>query len=102
MRILMHIRLPNAEFNAAVKNGTISQTINRILEECKPEAAYFTEEQGQRACIMVVDLEDPSKIPFLAEPWFLTLNASVELRVVMNRDDLKRAGLEELGRKWVR
>jgi hypothetical protein len=31
---------------------------------------------------------------------FLTFNASVEFRVVMTPDDLQKAGLDEVGRKW--
>ena len=38
--------------------------------------------------------------PALAEPWFLTFGAEVEFRVVMLPDDLKKAGLDELGKKW--
>jgi hypothetical protein len=30
----------------------------------------------------------------------LSFEAEVELRVVMTPDDLKKAGLEELGKKW--
>ena len=40
---------------------------------------------------------DPSKIPALAEPWFLTFQADVEFRVVGAPDDLKRAGLDDCG-----
>ncbi len=39
-------------------------------------------------------------IPALTEPWFLTFNADVELRVVMSPEDLKQAGLDKLGQKW--
>jgi len=74
--------------------------LNRILEVTKPEAVYFTEQAGQRGAVLVVDLADPSKIPTLAEPWFLTFEADVEFRVVMSLDDLKKAGLDELGKKW--
>ena len=73
---------------------------NRILEAIKPEAAYFTEQDGQRGAVLVVDLPDPSKIPALAEPWFLTFQADVEFRVAMTPDDLKKAGLDELGKRW--
>jgi hypothetical protein len=74
--------------------------LNRILEATKPEAVYFTEQDGCRSAILIVDLPDPSKVPTLAEPWFLTFQADVEVRVVMTPDDLKRAGLDELGKKW--
>jgi hypothetical protein len=100
MRIMLNIRFPHAQFNAAVKDGTAGQKIGRILTDAKPEAVYFTENKGQRAVILIVDLEDATKIPALAEPWFLTFNADVEFKVVMTPEDLKTSGLEELGRKW--
>jgi len=100
MRMLLRVRIPHKEFNEAVRNGTAGSKLNRILEETKPEAVYFTEIDGQRGAIMIVNLEDPSKVPALAEPWFLTFNADVEIRAVMTPDDLKRAGLDALGKKW--
>jgi hypothetical protein len=100
MRVLMHVRMPHEEFNAAVKDGSAGEKMGRIMEEAKPEALYFTEYDGQRTAIMVVDVEDSSQIPKLAEPWFLMFKADVELHPAMNPEDLNRAGLEELGRKW--
>jgi hypothetical protein len=100
MRVLMNVRIPHAEFNAAVKDGSAGSKLNRILESIKPEAVYFTEQNGHRGAVIVVDMPDPSKIPALAEPWFLTFNADVQFRVAMTPEDLKMAGLEELGKKW--
>jgi len=98
--MLMNVRFPNTEFNAAVKNGTAGKLLNRIVEECAAEAVYFTEEQGQRACLLVVNVAEPSQIPRLAEPWFLSFNATVEMRIVMTPEDLRKSGIEELGAKW--
>ena len=100
MRMLLHISLPHEAFNAAVRDGTAGQKLGRIMDETKPEAIYFTEQRGGRGAVMIVDVSDPSKIPALAEPWFLTFNASVEFRVVMTPDDLQKAGLDEVGKKW--
>lgn len=100
MRMLLQVKIPHREFNAAVKDGTAGQKLNRILEETKPEAVYFTEHNGQRGVIMVLDVEDPSKVPTFAEPWFLSFNADVEFHVAMTPDDLGRAGLDAIGRKW--
>ena len=94
MRMLLNVKLPHQPFNAAVKNGTAGSKLSQILEAIKPEAVYFTEQNGQRGAVLIVDLPDPSKIPALAEPWFLTF------RVVMSPDDLKRAGLDDLGKHW--
>jgi len=100
MRILLNVSIPHEDFNAAVRDGSVGQKIKRILDDLKPEAAYFTEQHGQRGVILIVDLPDPSKIPALAEPWFLTFKANVEFKVIMTPDDLANAGLEELGKKW--
>ena len=100
MRMLIQVKIPHQEFNAAVKNGTAGQKVKRILEETKAEAVYFTEYNGQRGAVMIVNVADPSKVPSLAEPWFLTFNANVEFHIVMTPEDLARAGLDELGKKW--
>lgn len=100
MRILLNVKIPHQQFNAAVKDGTAGSKLNRILEASKPEAVYFTEQNGHRAVLLIVDLPAPSNVPALAEPWFLTFQADVEFRVVMTPDDLKKAGLDELGKKW--
>jgi hypothetical protein len=100
VRILLNISLPHEPFNSAVRDGSAGQKLGRIIEEIKPEAIYFTEQHGSRGAVAIVDMSDPSRIPALAEPWFLTFNASVEFRVVMTPDDLQKAGLDELGKKW--
>ena len=100
MRMLVEVRFPHDVFNEAVKDGSVGKTIGSILDELKPEAVYFTELYGQRGCIMIIELADPAKIPSIAEPFFLLFNADVEFHVMMSPDDLKRAGLEELGKKW--
>ena len=100
MRMLVHVKFPHEQFNTAVRNGSAGKTIERILSETKPEAVYFTEYDGQRGAIMIVDITDPSRIPALAEPWFLMFNADVSAHIVMSPEDLARAGLDALGKKW--
>jgi len=100
MRMLLHAKIPHEKFNAAVRDGSAGKKIKRILEETRPEAVYFTEYEGRRGAIMIVDVADPSKIPSFAEPWFLLFNADVELHAVMTPEEIGRAGLDELGKKW--
>ncbi|MCG8606799.1 panthothenate synthetase, partial [bacterium] len=50
--------------------------------------------------VFIINLEDPSAVPKFAEPFFLNFNADCHFQVVMSPDDLKAAGLEELGTKW--
>lgn len=100
MKMLLHIKFPHNEFNTAVRDGSIKDKMNRILDETKPEAIYFSEFNGHRSAIMIVDLKEASEIPAFAEPWFLTFNADVEFHSTMTPDELERAGLDALGKKW--
>ena len=100
MRMLMHVKFPNAKFNTAVKDGTVGQKIQRILAEAKPEAVYFTEYDGRRGVILIVNVDDPSKVPGMSEPWFLAFDADVQFHIVMSPEELGRSGLEGLAKKW--
>ena len=100
MRMLMNIIFPLEPFNSAVRDGTVGSKMNAILEQIKPEAVYFTDLNGQRGGVLVVDVKDASDIPALAEPWFLTFEADVEFRIAMTPEDLARADLDKLGKTW--
>ena len=100
MRMLLRVKFPLEPFNAAVRDGSVGKKIQRILEDTKPEAVYFTEMDGHRGAIMIVNLEDPSRVPALAEPWFLQFNAECSFHIVMTPDVLAKAGLEAIGKKW--
>src|SRR5271166_1855097 len=100
MRMLMNIIFPLEPFNSAVRDGTVGSKMNAILEQIKHEAVYFTDLNGQRGGVLVVDVKDASDIPALAEPWFLTFEADVEFRIAMTPEDLARADLDKLGKTW--
>ena len=100
MRVMMIASLPVETFNAAVKDGSTQAKMKKILDQLKPEAAYFTALNGKRTAILIVDLADASKTPSLAEPWFLSFNASVDMYPVMLPQDLAAAGLDGLGKAW--
>jgi len=100
MRLLLTVEFPHEPFNTLVREGKVGQVINRILEEIKPEAAYFTEQEGTRCGIFVINAENPSEIPKFSEPFFLNFEADCKFRIAMRPEDLQAAGLEELGKKW--
>jgi hypothetical protein len=93
MRMLLRVSIPVEEGNAAIKSGTLGSTIERLLADLKPEAAYFfADDNGNRSGSIVFDMQDSSQIPAVAEPWFLAFNAKVSFRPVMNPQDLAAAG----------
>jgi hypothetical protein len=98
--MLMHVVFPLEPFNSAVRDGSAGQKIRSIMEAIKPEAIYFTEQDGHRGAVAIVHIDQASQIPALAEPWFLYFNAECKIRIAMTPEDLQKAGLDELGRKW--
>lgn len=97
MRMMLKARLDTEKSNEAIRNGTLGKLMQSSMEQVKPEAAYFTADDGHRACYMVFDMEDSSQMPQIAEPFFLELGADVTYTPVMNPEDLQK-GLSALGR----
>lgn len=100
MKMLLTAEFPLEPFNAYVRDGSIGQKIDAILEAIKPELAYFTEQDGSRGCILLVDVEKASDVPKFAEPFFLILQASCKFRIAMSAKDLQAANLDALGKQW--
>ncbi len=100
MRMMLTANLPHEPFNSLVRGNKAGQIIGKILDELKPEAAYFMEQHGTRCAVLIINLTDVSKIPTFAEPFFLNFNADCRFRPVMTPDDLGKAGLDELAKKW--
>jgi hypothetical protein len=92
MRMMMKVSIPVEAGNAGIRDGSLVGQIQAILEEAKPESAYFAAQDGMRTGFLVVNMDDSSQLPGLAEPWWLAFNASVESFPVMSPDDLQRAG----------
>ena len=94
MRVMMKVSIPVEAGNKTLKDGSLPKTMMVFVEQMKPEAAYFIAENGKRTGIFVFDLKDPSTIPIVAEPFFLNLDASIEITPAMNVEDMK-AGVQE-------
>ena len=77
MRFLVTITMPNEPFGSYVKNGTAETLMQQFLGELKPDAAYFAEIRGKRTAILIVNIEQTSQMPNVAEPWFVKFDAEV-------------------------
>lgn len=93
MRVLMKVSIPTEIGNTAVKNDLLGKTFGKFIEEMKPEASYFIAENGCRTGLLFFDLKDASDIPSVAEPFFMNLNATIEITPAMDAADMK-SGVE--------
>jgi len=98
--MLLNVRIPHEPFNTLVRQGKAGAIMGRILDDIKPEAVYFTEQDGKRGGVLIVDVKEPSRVPSIAEPFFLQFNADCHFHIVMSAEELKKAGLDDLGKKW--
>ena len=80
--------------------GRRGPAIEKALGDIKPEAVYFTAKDGQRGGVMIVNMDDASKMPAVAEPLFLSFNATVEFLPAMTPEDLGNAGLDAIGKSY--
>ena len=102
MRCLLKVSIPTEIGNEHIANGSLASTIQSILDDLHPEAAYFAEEHGARTGFIFCNVKEESDIPAIAEPWFLAFNARVEFHPAMTVADLKKAapGFEKAVRKY--
>jgi hypothetical protein len=91
MQMLLKVNIPVETGNAAIRNGSLGSTIKRILDELKPQAAYFSEEDGERTGYIFFEMDDASRLPAIAEPWFLAFDARITVRPAMTLEDLAKA-----------
>jgi hypothetical protein len=91
MRFMLTFRIPMDKGNALTKDGKIGETLQSILEDLKPEAAYFVDVEGARGGHLIVDIDDASQLPAFAEPLFLGLGATVQANPVFTLEDIPRA-----------
>lgn len=89
MRVMMKVSMPVEAGNRGVKEGILPNTVTRFVEQMKPEASYFFPEDGLRTALFFFDLEDPTMIPTVVEPFFTNLNASIQLTPAMSLEDMK-------------
>ena len=92
MRMMLKAEWPIDAGNAKIRDGSLPDTIQSILDEQKPEAVYFLASNGKRTALLFIDINDPSELPGIAEPWFLAFNASLECTPAMTPEDLAKAG----------
>lgn len=96
MRVMLRAHLDTAATSEGIKTGALQQTMKKLMEAVKPEAAYFGLHEGVRSCWMVFDLQDSSRLPALFDDLFTQFNAEIEVGPVMNAEDLAK-GLSAVG-----
>jgi hypothetical protein len=91
MRIMIKFALPVEASNDAMRSGKLQRVFQQLVEDLKPEAAYFFPNGGERGGFFVVDMQESSQVAEYSEGFFFGLNAKIEMLPVMAAEDLQRA-----------
>ncbi len=104
MKYLVKVTLDTETANAAIRDGSLMEKVQRILGEIKPEAAYFVAENGGRTQYLVVNADDTTSLPALVEPWWLLFKADVSVLPAFTLQDMESLGpvIEDIGEKFGR
>lgn len=87
--MLMKVSIPTAAGNDAIAGGKLSEVVKSSLEALNAEAAYFTAENGMRTALIFFEMDDATDIPSASEPFFMALQAEIELSPVMNVQEMQ-------------
>lgn len=90
MRVMIKFSFPVKPGNELVSSGKINKVFQSLLEDLKPEAAYFYPENGQRGGLFVVNMADSSDLARMLEPIWFGIQADVTVTPVMNGEDLQK------------
>ena len=58
MRVMVRFAFPVVAGNAAIRTGKVEKVFQQLMDELKPEAAYFHAVNGDRGGFFVVDMQE--------------------------------------------
>jgi len=98
----MRVKFPNDTANDVLRDPQFGAKMHDLLDEIHAEATYFTTIDGYRGCFAVVNMNDTSEMPKVAEPFFIWMAAEIDWFPVMTPEDLGRAGSDIAAayKKW--
>ncbi len=103
MKFIMKVRMAGGnEGNRILMDPEFGKKMQVALADLKPDAVYFTTLCGNRGFYAIVNMDETSQMPALAEPFFVWLNAEIDWYPVMRPEDLAKAApaIEAANKKW--
>lgn len=89
--MLLKAQADTLNSNPKVKDGSLDNDINSILEAIKPEAVYLYLENGRRTGQVIFGVQDQSDFTAISEPWLLAFGADATVTLVLNGEDFAKA-----------
>lgn len=91
MRFLILVTIPTDRANKIVENADSLKKAEKCIKAFKPEAAYFTEINGEAALVSVLNIPSAEMIDVVFHHLQQESGGKVEIRPALVLDDLKKA-----------
>lgn len=91
MRLMLRFSIPVERGNQAQADDSLSSVLQSLVEQLKPEAAYFHLYDGKRAGTIVFEETEQSKLAIVNESLFEHCHAAIDIQPVLSLDDLMKA-----------
>jgi hypothetical protein len=88
MRLMLRFTIPVEKGNEAAADGSLADAIRDLVEQLKPEAAYFHLQDGMRAGTIVFQESDQARMAVVNEPLFAKLNAAIDIQPAVSLEEL--------------
>ena len=102
MKFLVKATIPVEDGNALVRDPNLQSRMDAVMEDIKPEAVYFTIDDGQRTLYLFVNIENGVDIAKVAEPLWLSWKANVTFLPAFTPEDMEQTMgvVAELAKKY--
>jgi hypothetical protein len=90
VRVMVKFRFPTPSGNDMLKAGRLDEVFPKLMEDLKPEAAYFYPDQGMRAGHFILQMEDSSQVLEIGERMWFAFGGDVEMTPVMSAEDIQK------------
>jgi hypothetical protein len=88
--MMLKIKIPPESGNRAVKDGTMAKAFESLNAKIKPEAVYFSMEDGMRCAFFFYDVAEEYQFLEIHEPLFAAMGALVYDAPALTWDDMAK------------
>ena len=91
IRMMLKVQIPPDGGNQAIKAGNQGKIFEALIKQIKPEAVYFTQEDGLRTAYFVYTIHETTDFAAIHEPLIQGFGARVYDMPALTWDELKQA-----------
>ncbi len=88
MRLMLRFTIPVEKGNQAGADGSLAKAIKELIDQVRPESAYFYLQDGKRSGMVVFEETDQTRMATINEPLFTKLDAAIDIQPVLVLEDL--------------